>query len=576
MGALSQKSGSLDISVRLPHNENTTMQKKTYVIGHRNPDTDSVVSAAAYARLKQLQGHDNCIAARAGNINAQTEYIFDRFKVPLPQFLPDLVPKAEHYITGTPVTIDEDDSVWNALELLQKNDAKVLPIVDTNGVYHSMFHHKGFAQYIIANINPHKKSSFPLSLDHLAATIHAQPITLFNGSEIKKSTIVVAASYTSHFKQNIKSEGAENALVIVGDRWDIQRCCIEMGVRALILSGGNILSKELAELAEKHKVTVLISPYDTSSTAMLIIYSVAIGNIGEATLSPVRLNDPVRSFREALSKATSRHLPIVDGEGKVAGVIFEGDLTKEPNVEVIMVDHNEQSQAIEGIENYRITEVIDHHRLGNLSTRYPITFINRVVGATCTIITNLYREQKMPLEKGMASILLCGILSDTLTLQSATATETDVEAAEYLSSITGLDIKALGQDMMNAANRINSLSADELVAMDMKEYAEREMSFSVSQIEINDAAALTARAEEIAAALEKSRHAKKHLFAALLATDVTTLDSQLFVTGEKTFTDIVNFPAAAPGIYELKGVVSRKKQLMPLLAELVDKHAGSR
>ena len=142
------------------------MQKKTFIIGHRNPDADSVVSAAAYARLKQLAGHDNCIAARAGKINPQTEYIFKRFGdlpgVALPEFIPDLIPKAEHYISGNPVTVHEDDSLWNALELMQKEDAKVLPVVNSDGMYRSMLHYRGFAQYIIANINPLKKSTFPI------------------------------------------------------------------------------------------------------------------------------------------------------------------------------------------------------------------------------------------------------------------------------------------------------------------------------------------------------------------------------------------------------------------------------
>ena len=552
------------------------MQKKIFVIGHRNPDTDSVVSAAAYARLKQLQGYDNCTPARAGKINQQTEYIFERFAVDLPQFLPDLVPRMEHYINGIPVTIGENDSVWNALELLQKNNAEVLPVVDKNGVYRGMFHLQSFAQYIIANITPRKKSAFPLSLDHLAQTIHAQPITIFNGSEIRKSPIVVAASYTAYFKQVLKAEGAENSLVIVGDRWDIQKSCIEMGVRALILSNGHILSKELITEAEKNHVTVLISPFDTSSTAMLIIYSAAVGNICDTSLPVVRLHDKVQTFRQALLKTSSRCLPVVDDEGRVAGVIFEGDLAKEPNIEVIMVDHNEPSQAIEGIENFKILEVIDHHRLGNLSTRYPITFINRVVGATSTIITNLYREQKVPLEKGVASILLCGILADTLTLQSATTTEADIEAAEYLSSITALDIKALGNDIKQAANKISSMSAEELIALDIKEYKERDVSFTVSQIEVGNTDALMERQAEIAAALEKSRVAGNHLFTALLVTDVTVLDSLLFVTGKKSFTDLINFPGSAAGIYELKGIVSRKKQLLPLLAELVDKYSGSR
>jgi manganese-dependent inorganic pyrophosphatase len=549
------------------------MEKKVYIIGHRNPDTDSVVSAAAYARLKQLQGQLNYAAARAGKINPQTEYIFERFGAEVPEYLPDLVPKAEHYIFSKPLTVNEDASTWDALELLQKDDVRVLPIVDSKGVYKSMFNYKCFAHYIINNIHPRKKATFPITLNHLAETIHAQPVTVFSGDETRKSTIVVAASYTAHFKKNIHSEAIENALVIVGDRWDIQKCCIELGVRALILSGGNTLSKDLIALAEEKRVTVLISPYDTSSTAMLIIYSVSVGMLGDASVPLARLHDTIRALRDPLSKAPSRCLPIADDEGKIKGVIFEGDLIKEPNVEVIMVDHNEPSQAIEGIENYKILEVIDHHRLGNLSTRYPITFINRVVGATCTIITNLYREHKIPLEKNIASILLCGILADTLALQSATATETDMETAEYLSSITGLDIKQLGQDLQSAANKVSSLSAEEIIGMDMKEYTESGVSFSVSQIETDSPAALVERREEIEKALEKIRESKNYLFTSLLVTDVTVLDSLLFVTGKKNFTSRISFPSAGPGIYMLKEVVSRKKQLMPLLAELVEKAA---
>ena len=546
------------------------MQKKIYIIGHRNPDTDSIVAAASYARLKQLLGQTNCIAARAGKLNPQAEYIFTRFNVATPEFLPDLIPKAEHYMSPDPITVNEDDSLWSALELLQKYDLKVLPVVNKDGMYQSMFHYRGFARYIIDNINPRKKSVFPLALDHLSKTIHAQPLTLFNGTEVRKSPIIIAASYTAHFKRSIQ-EGAENAIVIVGDRWDIQKSCIEQGVRALILSGGNTPSRDMIEFAEEKQVTVLISPYDTSSTAMLIIYSVSVGILGDTSVPLLRLNDQVRSFRHDIVKAHSRSLPVANEEGKVAGIIIEGDLAKEPNVEVIMVDHNEPSQAIEGIENYRILEVIDHHRLGNLSTRYPITFINRVVGATCTIIANLYREEKLPIEKGIASILLCGILADTLSLQSATTTEIDREAAEYLSSITGLDIQALSRDMIAAASQIDALSAQEIIGMDMKNYTEQGLSFTVSQVETDHLNTLADRTDEIVAALEKARSDKEHFFAALLVTDITVLDSLLFVSGEKAFTNNINFPAIAPEVYKLKGVVSRKKQLIPILSELIEK-----
>jgi manganese-dependent inorganic pyrophosphatase len=550
------------------------MEKTIYVIGHRNPDTDSVVSAAAYAAMKQAQGIRHCRAARAGKISPQTEYIFERFGIPVPEYLPDLIPKAAYYLSEPPVTVPEEVSVWEALERMQQEGQRVLPIVDKNGVYRSMFHYRAFSRYIITHINPVKKSAFPVSIDHLVRLLNARPLTPFTGREVSMSPIVVAAASFDFFQAHLEDGTPEESLAIVGDRRDIQRHCIEHGVRALILTNGTGLDAELRALAEKKQVPVISSPYDTSSTALLIVYSAPVGFVGDSTVPLMKLSDPIRKIREPLSHAPSRCLPIGDEEGRVAGLLFEGDLAGEPNIEVIMVDHNEPGQAIEGIENYKILEVIDHHRLGNLSTRYPITFINRVVGATCTIIAGLYREQRVPLEKNIASILLCGILADTLALQSATTTGTDRETAEYLSSITGLELKALGQELQAAANQVNFRPAEELILLDMKEYTEQGAKFSVSQVETDNPGPLAARKAEIAEALEKARSSKDYLFSALLVTDVTYLDSLLFVAGKKSFTAHINFPVMEEGIYMLKEVVSRKKQLMPLLAELVEKAVG--
>jgi manganese-dependent inorganic pyrophosphatase len=547
------------------------MKKQIYIIGHRNPDTDSVASAAAYAAMKQAQGIHHCRAARAGKISPQTEYIFNRFGVPVPEYLPDLIPKAAHYISEPAITIPEELSVWEALERMQKGGQRVLPIVDRNNVYRSMFHYRAFSRYIVTHINPQKKSDFPVSIDHLVQILGARPVTIFNNREVRMSPIVVAAASLEFFKDHLEDGRPEESLIIVGDRRDIQRYCVERKVRALILSNGLTPDEELIALAKKNQVSVISSPYDTSSSAMLIIYSAPVGFLGDDSVPLMKLSDPIRKIREPLSQAPSRYLPIGDDEGRVAGLIFEGDLIREPNIEVIMVDHNEPCQAVEGIENYHVLEVIDHHRLGNLSTRYPITFINRVVGATCTIITGLYREQRVPLEKKIAGILLCGILADTLSLQSATTTDTDRETAEYLSSITGLDVKTLGHELQAVANQVNSRPAVELVVLDMKEYTERGTSFTVSQIETDNTGPLAARKEEIIKALESLRTAKDCLFSALLVTDVIYLDSLLFVAGKKSFTSNLNFPVTEEGVYVLKEVVSRKKQLLPLLAELVEK-----
>jgi manganese-dependent inorganic pyrophosphatase len=545
------------------------MQQRIYVIGHRNPDTDSVVAAAAYAQLKQAQGEANCFAARAGNLNPQTEYIFQRFKAPVPEYIPDLIPKAEYYVQDGCKTVNEDVSLWDALEIMQRENLRVLPIVDALGVYKSMLHYRGFAQYIINHINPNQKSSFPVSIDHLIETLRSQPITLFDSRVVRNSSIVIAAAYNKHFAGHLDDTAPENALVIMGDRWDLQRACIERKVRALILSNGHTLDPDLAALAERNQVSVMTSPYDTSSTAMLIMYSAPCGSMGDASVPLMPVSVPIRRLREPLSRAPSRCLPVGDGEGRVVGVIFEGDLLRDANIELIMVDHNEPSQAIEGIENYRIREVIDHHRLGNLSTKYPITFINKPVGATCTIIANLYREQHVPLHKDIASILLCGILSDTLCLKSATVTEVDREAADYLSVVTGLAIAELWQDIQTSASKVNTRSAEELVAMDMKEYDEGQTRFSVSQIETDSPDALVWRQDEIFAALEACRTSGDLAFASLLVTDVTMLDSLFFVSGKDA--PAFGFPQLEGGIYVLKGVVSRKKQLIPLITELIEK-----
>ncbi|MDR2194640.1 MAG: putative manganese-dependent inorganic diphosphatase [Treponema sp.] len=548
------------------------MEKRIYVIGHRNPDTDSVAAAAAYAALKQTQGMSHCVAARAGNLHPQTESVFERFKADVPLYIPDLIPKAAYYVQDHGMTITEDVPLWNALELMRQENMRTLPVVNPLGVYKGMLHYRGFAQYVIANINPHQKAAFPVSIDHLIETLRAQPITLFNNNAVQKSSVVIAAAYNKHFFEHLNDTDPERTLVIMGDRWDLQRYCIERRVRALILSNNHVLDPAISVLAEQNRVSVMTTPYDTSSSAMLVMYSSPVGTICDVSVPLMRLTDPIRKLKEPLFHAPSRCLPIGDDENRVSGVIFEGDLIREPNIELILVDHNEPSQAVEGIEHYRILEVIDHHRLGNLSTRYPITFINKPVGATCTIITNLYREQHVPMKKEIASILLCGILADTLCLKSATTTDSDREAADYLSIVTGLDVQTLGQDLASTANRVNALPADELIGMDMKEYGEGDVSFTVSQIETDNTDALVRRQHEIFAALEKNRTGKNLFFASLLVTDVTTLDSLFFVTGKK-FTSTLSFPRLEEGVYMLKGVVSRKKQLIPLLSELIEKIA---
>ena len=547
------------------------MERIVYVIGHKNPDTDSVVSATAYAELKRTLGMAECRAARAGAVNPQTEYIFDRFGLELPEFLPDLVPKVQYFLEPGAPTVCDIAPLWEALGAMGKAERKVLPIVDAEGRYRSMLHYGAFAQNILAKINPHKKAVVPTSVGHLLKTIQAQPLVTFGEDVFFKARIVVAALETGSFREHLYQEPVENTVVLVGDREDVQRISIEAGVRVLIVTNGNVVAKGLRELAEERKVSLLVSPYDTSSTSLLVIYSTPVWTMGDASITAIHAEDTLRSARAAIASSPSRSVPVVDDEGKVLGIFAEGDLIKEPNIEVILVDHNELSQSVEGIENYHILEVIDHHRLGAFTTKYPITFINRVVGSTSTIIAGMYRELRVPIPRAIASVLLCGILSDTLALKSATTTDVDREIAEYLANITDLEIEELGKDIQGSASAAARMPPAEMIRVDMKEYLASGKRISVSQIEVTSNGEVIERADSIRVALRALRAEGGYYLSTLMVTDITELTSILIVEAEKDFIALLGYPKIGQNVYVLKDVLSRKKQLMPAILELVEK-----
>lgn len=550
------------------------MKKTVYIIGHRNPDTDSIVAATAYARLKQLLGFNEYVAARAGKLAPQTEYIFNRFKVQAPQYIPDLLPKTAYYMSEECDTVDENSSLWHAAHKMQNSSAKILPLVDKNGCYKALLHYNAFAQNILGILNPENEAAITTSVELIKNTLGAQPLILKNENKIFKGTVLVSAAELDTFKAQLNEHLSENVIVIAGDRKNIQEYCIEMGVKALVITSGFLLDKDLQAKAEKKGVSVLSSPFDTSATAMLIVYSTPVSIIADKNAPAVHEMDTVQKIRPLLQESPSRSLPVVDDYNKVIGLISENDLINEPNVEVILVDHNELSQAVEGVEHYIIKEIIDHHRLGNLSTKYPITFINKPVGSTATLVTGLYRENRVSIPKDMAELLLCGILSDTLILQSGTTTDVDRKTAEYLSNITGLDIKQLGNDIVSAGSHIGNRAVTEVIHQDMKEYNDDKIKYTVSQIEVDSTDEVMKRKKEFLDELEIERRSHGGLFAALLVTDITKLSSIMLIASDEKFLPSLKLPKNENQVYYLKDVVSRKKQLIPLLSEQIGRYAS--
>jgi manganese-dependent inorganic pyrophosphatase len=551
--------------------ENKKRNRPIFIMGHRNPDTDSVVAAAAYARLKNLLGKEECVAIRGGKLSPQTEYIFERFGVPVPHYIPDMIPKVAYYMKDNVKPVNGDTSLWNAVAEMEAANIKVIPVVNSNGEYSALLNYNAFAHNILKVLDPETATLFSTNIRLISETLSAQQVLTFNTEDIFKCVTIVVADCIETFRKTLALHMPENAVIITGDRKDVQEYSIENHVRALVLSSGTQMSKELREKAEKNGVSVLISPYRSAETAMLVMYSAPVSEMADTKIKPVQANDTIRYIRDFLRESTSRTLPVIDDKNKLLGTISETNLLAEPNVDIILVDHNELSQALEGVENYTIQEVIDHHRLGNLSTKAPITFINRPVGATCTIIVSLYRQARVPIPKPIASILLAGILADTLVLKSSTVTEEDRDTAEYLSNITNLDIDTLGHDIIAAGNRLGNRSAEEIVNQDMKEYHEGKVKFTVSQIEVDSTKELLSRKEEILDELEIERRTRDALFCSLMVTDVTKLTSIMIMASKPEFIQSLEFPRKDTGVFSLRGIVSRKKQHIPLLSEQVQR-----
>ena len=549
------------------------MSNKVYIIGHRNPDTDSAVAAASYARLKQLLGYENYVAARAGHFTPQTEYIFNKFKVPVPEYIPDLIPKTAYFMQDHCETVSAETSLWAAIGKMNTLNYKVLPVVDSDGTYKSLLHYNAFAKDVLTILNPEKKIGITTSVDLVCSTLNAQPIIKKNSEQLFKCMIMIGSAKIETVRANLEEHKSENLIVIASNREDVHEACINAKVKLLVITSGYVLNKELRAVAEKNNVSVLISPYDTSSTSMLVSYSTPVSVMADASVQPVMPGDTVAKVRPKLQTSASQCLPVVDSNNKVCGLINESDLLHEPNIEVILVDHNEMSQAVEGVENYRLLEVIDHHRVGNLATKYPITFINKPVGATSTLIASLFRENKISIPLEIASILLCAILTDTLILQSTTTTDIDREMAEYLSNITNLDIQSLGEEIISAGSRIGGRDASEVIRQDMKEYSEGKLVYTVSQIEVDNTNEILKRKKEFLQELEFERRSRKGLFSALLVTDIASLSSILLIEAEKDFLPFIAYPKREENVYYLKDIVSRKKQLIPMISEVVSQYA---
>jgi manganese-dependent inorganic pyrophosphatase len=543
---------------------------ETIVIGHRNPDMDSICSSVAYARLKQQLGEPRVRAARCGALNERVAFVLEKFAIEHPDFLPDVTPRVAQVMVRDYVSIRPEDSVGEALELMQQHRLRALPVVDSRGFFHGVLsEHKLLGIFLPTLQAVDRVRYVRASLANISRTFGGEILTGELSHEEEDYALVVAAMGAETFSQRTAGMDPQRTLLFVGDREDVQLSAIRAGLRAMVVTGGTEVSDNVLQAAAAAGIGVIRSALDTATTVFFSRGAVEVRHV----LEPCDLIfDKDRTIAHAKRTAVLSNqfiFPVLDEEGRLEGVLSKSDFLRPPARQLVLVDHNELSQAVPGASEIPIVEILDHHRLGNMPTEAPITFINRPVGSTCTLVADLYARHGVTPEKGVAGLLMAGIISDTLNGTSPTATDLDRAMLQNLASLAEISADELSAQIFAVGSPLRSLAPPEIISADSKIYEERGVKFCVSQIEELTFSGFDERRADLLGAL-RARVAKEGLFfAALLITDIKTQNSYLLVEGDGEFLRGITYPEYADNVWILQGVVSRKKQLLPYLAELL-------
>ena len=544
-------------------------EQPIYIVGHKNPDADAVCSAIGYAAYKNTPEFQNYVPARCGNSNPRIDAILKRFDTPLPMFLGDVTPRVKHILKTHPHVVNHHDTCAQALEIMDKYDYRALPVVDDNGLLKGLITIFGLGEYFTPKLKkPLEMRRVRTRISDIIKSLGAKAINVIDPDQENDMFIRVGAMDIRSFDRSISEKlvPAKSSIVIVGDRWDIQEKCIQIGVRLIVITGGLKVDRSIMKRVKENGISMIVSPHDTATTSMIIRTATCVENLMDKVTHTFSLDDTVALVKRRILDLNAPLFLVTDDEGKLKGIFSKTDLLRPVNTKLILVDHNEMNQAIDGAREVQITEIIDHHRLGNFTTDQPILFINEPVGSTSTIVANLYRKNHVPLDPRVAGVLMGGVISDTLKLMSPTTTEVDKEILPWLSEKAECSIDDVYNLVFSSGSTISSKPAEEVIEADCKQYPHGDIVFSVSQIEELGFVPFWKCWEELYKALENYREKSNLFFSSLLVTDINTQNSLLLICGDQSVIESISYPHAEKKfIFELKGVVSRKKQLIPYL-----------
>jgi manganese-dependent inorganic pyrophosphatase len=550
----------------------------TYIIGHRNPDADAICSAIAYAAYKAQRGDTGYVAARCGNTNARIDTILARFHQPLPLYLSDVSLRGRDLMVSDVISVTENSTCAEALELIDRHDLRLLPVISPRRGIVGTVSLAALGSFFIPRVHePRLMRQVQTSLANIARALHARSLHLVSERKVEElyvrlGTMDIRSFWSISEREKIP---ASQSIIIVGDRRDVQKRSIELGIRALVITSNLEVEPEVVELAKAKGVSLIISPYDSATTAWVVRTASTLDRVIERKFATVSADARLGEIRKKFAAGSPHALLVTDDDGALQGILTKSDLLKPVQTRLVLVDHNEMTQAVPGADEVTITEVIDHHRLGSLNTQQPILFINEPVGSTCTIVADLFRREGLTPTPAIAGIMMAGLISDTLMLNSPTTTPKDGAVLAWLAGIAGVDPKKLADEIFSSGSVILANPAAKVVRSDFKVYEEEGVRFAVSQVEELGFGNFWEHAKPIAAALQELRTDERLAFAGLLVTDINTQNSLLLVKGDEGLIRRISFAHVEQDeIFDLPGIVSRKKQLIPYLGSLLREMAA--
>ncbi len=545
------------------------MSKQVYVIGHRNPDTDSIASAIAYAELKQKLGHVNVVPAMAGELNPQTRYILEYLHIKAPQYLADVHPKVRDVISLNPVTTTSTTSLKEALQLFHSHKIRALPVIDAArkpiGVVSLL---KLSEKYLLAGGD--RKRVVDTTLRSLCECLDGQFLVGTPSDELEQLHLFIGAMAEESFSERIAGYELSRLLVMTGNRPSILQSAIDMGVRVLVVTGGYAVSQELLGKAKQAGVTIISTPHDTSTASGLARLSVPLGCFVDNRFEKVGISESLEHLRIKLLHSGESAVIAVQEDGTLAGIATKSSLLNPIPYALILVDHNELGQAIPGAESVEILEIIDHHKLGNAPTNQPITFMVSPVGSTCTVVASLYRERGIEPDKKIAALLLAGILSDTVILKSPTATGRDREMVEWLEGFAGIDHVVFGKEIFSACSGFSAhATVERAIRSDFKQFNSGDTVFGIGQVEVVGFGEFHELKSDLREGLKRVMDDDRLDIVGLMVTDIYSETTLFLVEGKNELAYVMGYPQLEPHLYELKGVMSRKKQMVPHLLKVI-------